>query len=270
MHAQNTRMENSSKYDRIFKENIDAMLPNIAKSMLNFGIVQKYDLPSDIQHTKERKPDFLKKIKDSDGKYFILHIECQTKEDRDMEFRMAEYYIMLRRRYRLPVIQYVLFLGEQAPRMVKLMTADNFNFNYEIVTYIDTNYELLLKSSVPEDKVFSILCNFKHDDPALIIKRIIDELREVSADLAYGKYIRQLSILAQLRELTHLIKIDMKSDPRLVIEKNAFFQIGEERGELRGITQTAIKLREAGIPYETIAKVTDFSVEEIGKLELPK
>jgi hypothetical protein len=101
----------ANKYDKIFRENMEAALPGIIEHLLGLDIVYTEEVPDDIQHTKERKPDLLKKVKDSTGKVFILHIEYQVKNENEMVYRMAEYQIMLLRKYSLPVEQFVLFMG---------------------------------------------------------------------------------------------------------------------------------------------------------------
>jgi hypothetical protein len=47
----------------------------------------------------------------------MLHIEFQVKDEPKMVFRMAEYHIMLLRRYELPVQQYVIYIGAGKPTM---------------------------------------------------------------------------------------------------------------------------------------------------------
>jgi hypothetical protein len=106
-----------NKYDKIFRENMEAALPGIVEHVLGLHIVSSEELPDDIQHTKERRPDLLKKVTDSAGKTYVLHIEYQTKNDMDMAYRMAEYSIMLQWRYRLDVKQHVIFIGKGKPRM---------------------------------------------------------------------------------------------------------------------------------------------------------
>jgi hypothetical protein len=51
----------SSQYDKIFKENIEAVILSIMQNLLEITAVSLEELPDDIQHTKERKPDILKK-----------------------------------------------------------------------------------------------------------------------------------------------------------------------------------------------------------------
>lgn len=49
------------------------------------------DLADDIQFTKERETDLLKKVIDTNGNIFILHVEFQRKNDnKNMVYRMAD------------------------------------------------------------------------------------------------------------------------------------------------------------------------------------
>ena len=68
----------SSQYDKIFKENIEAVITSIMQNVLEITAVSMEELPDDIQHTKERKPDTLKKITDDKGNTFVLQIEFSS------------------------------------------------------------------------------------------------------------------------------------------------------------------------------------------------
>ncbi|MEO8399855.1 MAG: hypothetical protein ABI550_08595 [Ignavibacteriaceae bacterium] len=70
--------QQGNMYDKIFRENMEAALPGIIAHLLNLHIVDSVELPDDIQHTKERKPDLLKKITDKKGKTFVLHVLLKT------------------------------------------------------------------------------------------------------------------------------------------------------------------------------------------------
>lgn len=50
-----------NQYDKAIKENLEITLPLIIKEVLRLEIVESEELPDDIQHTKERKPDLLKR-----------------------------------------------------------------------------------------------------------------------------------------------------------------------------------------------------------------
>ncbi|PRY37560.1 hypothetical protein CLV58_11029 [Spirosoma oryzae] len=63
-----------SQYDKIFKENIEAVIPSLMQNILGITAIESEELPDDIQHTKERKPDVLKKLTDDKGKTYVLQM----------------------------------------------------------------------------------------------------------------------------------------------------------------------------------------------------
>jgi len=104
-----------NQYDKAIKENLEITLPLIIKEVLRLEIVESEELPDDIQHTKERKPDLLKRVTDREGNRFVLQIEFQSKNESEMVYRMCEYQTMLMRKYKLPVRQYVICLHFSTP-----------------------------------------------------------------------------------------------------------------------------------------------------------
>ncbi|GAB3936819.1 hypothetical protein [Larkinella terrae] len=107
----------ANQYDKVFKENIEAAIPSLMKNILGITAISSEELPGDIQHTKERKLDLLKKITDVQGNVFVLQVEFQLLDESEMVYRMTAYHIMLARKYRLPVRQFVLFIGAEIPKM---------------------------------------------------------------------------------------------------------------------------------------------------------
>lgn len=71
----------TNQYDKIFKENIEAVIPSLMKNVLGILAVSMEELPDGVQHTKERKPDVLKKVVDSEGNSFVLQIEFQVADE---------------------------------------------------------------------------------------------------------------------------------------------------------------------------------------------
>src|SRR5882757_7494147 len=117
-----------NQYDKILHENLEAALPGLIRNLLNIHAVNTEELPDDIQHTKERKPDVLKKVTDKNGATFVLHAEFQVKDELEMAFRQAEYYIMLPRQYQLRVQQYVIYIGAGNPTMADHIHSESMNF----------------------------------------------------------------------------------------------------------------------------------------------
>ena len=105
-----------SDYDRIIKENIEAIFLPILGKFLGLSIKSTFEIKDKIQSTIEREPDFLKRIIDQDDKEFILHVEFQTADDLEMVYRMAEYDALLQRKYQIPVKPFVIYLGSSRRR----------------------------------------------------------------------------------------------------------------------------------------------------------
>ena len=139
----------SSQYDKIFKENIEAVISSIMENVLEITAVSMEELPDDIQHTKERKPDTLKKITDDKGNTFVLQIEFQVKDEDEMVYRMGEYYFMLERKYKLPVKQFVIFLGADNPKMPTELERERLKFSYPLVSLSTLDYHIFLNSDKP-------------------------------------------------------------------------------------------------------------------------
>ena len=58
----------------------------------------------------------------------ILHVELQSGNHRDMAMRMAEYYLLLVRKYKVPVRQVVLYLGSRRMNMPNTSITNQCNF----------------------------------------------------------------------------------------------------------------------------------------------
>jgi len=237
-----------NQYDKILRENIEAALPGLIRNLLGIHAVYTEELPDDIQHTKERKPDVLKKVTDTKGNTFVLHIEFQVQDEPKMVFRMAEYYIMLLRQYELPVRQYVIYIGDGNPSMADHIRSEHLNFNYQLIALSAVDYHLLLRSDNPEEKILAILANFGDGDPGQIIEKIVKQVITTSrGDFSKLRHLRQLRILAQLRNLAPEKIAIMDSIAKYITkEKDILYQMGERDGLEKGLEKGIEKGIEKG------------------------
>lgn len=246
------------QYDKILRENVEAVLPGLIKKLLGIHVVHTEEIPDDIQHTKERRPDVLKKVADSNGKTFVLHLEWQVADESDMAYRMAEYYIMLLRCYRLPVKQYVLYLGKGISHMADQLVTEQMRFNYRIIKLSAIDYRLFLRARNPEEKMLSILCQFEDDHHLKIVERIVKEVVATSeSDLAKQRHLHQLRVLSNLRNLAPQIDTVMESVATWFKEENDFLFY---RGKRKGEEKKAIEVVKA------LLLNTDHTIPEIAKL----
>ena len=91
------------------------------------------------------------------GKVFILHIEYQRDNEKNMAFRMAEYSIMLQRKYGLPVTQFVIYIGAGKPNMPMRIRNKYLHFWYNLLTFSEIDYQVFLNSDKIEQKMLATL-----------------------------------------------------------------------------------------------------------------
>ena len=63
-----------NQHDKIIKESIEETMNFLLKIFANIEVVKSEQLPTEIQQTQERKPDFLKIITDVSGLQIIGHL----------------------------------------------------------------------------------------------------------------------------------------------------------------------------------------------------
>ena len=250
----------SSQYDKIFKENIEAVISSIMQNVLEITAVSMEELPDDIQHTKERKPDVLKKVTDTKGDTFVLQIEFQVRDEPKMVYRMAEYFIMLERKYELPVKQFVIFLGSDNPKMPTELDMEMLKFKYPLVSLSTLDYHIFLNSDKPEEIILGILANFKGENPENALKQILVRIKETTkGDFSLNRYFNQLRVLAQLRNLELNLKNAMDSISEYIKEeRDVLYLRGQEREQTKFVTNLLQKLN---LPFEQIADIAGVTVD---------
>lgn len=191
-------------YDKIIKQNIEQLILPLARKVLNLpepaGIVE---IPDDLQYTIEHKPDFLKLITDADGNgLYVLQLEFQTRDEPDMLSRMLFYAAQLYGWYKLPVRQYVFYIGARPARMRRELEQEDLTFRFHVRNVVDVPYGEFLNTDKPEEVVLAILGNWGSDSTIVAIRRILTALRAmVDSHLTLGRFFRQLEVLSKLRDV---------------------------------------------------------------------
>ena len=245
----------ANQYDKVFKENIEAVIPSLMQNVLGIIAISMEELPDDIQHTKERKPDVLKKVTDNEGNTFVLQIEFQVADESEMIYRMGEYHFMLERKYKIPVKQFVIFLGASIPKMPTEIDRERLKFNFPLFSLSEMNYRIFLKSDKPEEIILSILANFEQDAPENALKHIINRIEETTdGDFSLKRYFNQLRILAQLRNLDLKLKNAMESIAKYINEeRDVLYLRGRDKEKEELVKKLLTKSK------HTLAEIADFA-----------
>lgn len=262
-------------YDKILKENIEALIIPLADKLLGLSLGQLEGLPDDLQATLERKPDFLKRVTEGGSNPYILHIEFQVKDEKAMVDRMLLYYAMLHEKYHERVKQYVVFMGRRKPRMATQLRDDMIDFGFTLVDIRQLDYQSLIRTaSKPEEAVLAILSNFKKSEVNTVIPEILRKLKSLTNDeRKLRRYVRQLEILSNLRDLQPTtikyteampITYNLETDVRYQqgIEK------GIEKGAEKGVEKMIVSLLESGLLSDKqVAEVADTSLKNIQRIK---
>ena len=269
-----------SDYDKIIKENIEAIFLPLAEKYLGISIKTTRKLPGKLQSTIEREPDFARIVKTNKDEEFILHIEFQTADEKEMVYRMAEYHGILLRKYKLPIRQFVVFLGNNSPKMRTKLNKEEIMKGFGMINLHALDYKKLLTSQIPEEIILAILSNFDNEAEQ-IIELIIRRLQKVSeSKIVLQKYVRQLSILSRLRNLEEVVTQKSKEMPITYdIKKDFLYQQGRKDGIEKGIEkerlqkekekkEQIIKMLQSGIlSVSQIAEFTNTPEAEVKKIQ---
>ncbi len=252
--------QQGNQYDKILKENIQAVIPSLIKNILGITAVSSTKLPDYVQHTKERKADVLEKITDINGNTFVLQIEFQVADELEMAHRMADYFIMLDRKYKIPIEQFVIYIGEGTPRMSPNLIRKRMTFEYPLISFSELDYEIFLKSNKPEEIILGVLANFKNEETEKALKQIIQRIEETSeGDFTFKKYFNQLRVLAQLRNLDLKLIDVMDSIANFISEeRDILYMIGLNKGKATFVTYL---LQEAKHTIDQISDIAGVSVD---------
>jgi hypothetical protein len=278
----------SKEYDKIFKENFEAIYLRLSEKILKFKPLKVENVKLDLQRTIERQPDFLKKVKHPEtGKTFLLHIEVQTTDNNEMVYRMIEYYGLILRSFKFDIRQMVIYIGEGESKMQNFLEDGPNRFEYELYSIQRSSYHSFLKSESPEELLLAILGNLENDSPTTVLKKIINRAKDVVHEtFSMEKFVVQLEAFAKFRNYIEPFKlVYQKMFPFEIKPQDTFLykmgqesgikdgeKRGERRGEKRGKKNKQDEmilafLKIGKLPIEDIAKAAGVSVAYVNRLK---
>jgi len=235
-------------FDKILKEHAEELfLPLIAKR-LGIKIISSKSLPEKLQTTIEREVDFLRLITTSEGEEMIIHLEFQTRGDRDMVYRFGEYHGIELRKHKIKIKHFVIYLGKNNPRMKTQLSEEEVFRGFELINIHKINTHEFLSSQVPAEIMLAILADFGSERSEAIIRLIIQKLKKTSkSESELRKFITQLKVLSRLRNLVNkTAKIVSTMPISYDITKDAFFIKGKDIGKEEGREEGRQEGREEG------------------------
>ena len=269
-----------NKNDIILKDITKEAIREVFKYIIKIDVNDFEFLDIEFQKIEERKADILVKSNDK-----IIHIEFQTKSDKNMIFRMLRYYSEIKFLYpNMEVYQYVIYIGKYQTSMKYILNEHNINFNYELIDMKKIDCNEFLESENPEAVVVSILCDFQDKNEREVIRKIIERLLKITKN--ENEFRKCFSILEELsvnRNLQQILKEEEMALQYLTWEDLPSYQVGIEKGIEAGIQkgieagiqkgiqkakeETIQKMIQIGMNDEMILKIVDINEIQLKQLK---
>lgn len=226
-------------YDKIFKENAESIFLPLIEQSMGIKISSYKILKEKLQTTIEREMDFFYEIHSDKNDRFLLHLEFQTKNDKDMIYRMAEYHGIAFRKRKLPIKHFVINLGTEYFNQKNYLDKNELFEGFDIINIFSLNTEQLLNSQIPEVVLLAVLSNYPKEQSERILRLLIERLKQIAkSEHDFSKYLNQLLILSRLRKVEDLtIKINNDMPITIEVEKDFLYKQGIEKGIEKGIEQ---------------------------------
>jgi hypothetical protein len=211
----------------------------LLQEVLGLELPKLVDLKDKFQTTLEREMDNLKLVKHEDPlDNYGLHWEFQT-NDADLCSRNLLYFALFLDRHKLPLKQFVIYLGDDPPKKIlnNEYDFDNLKYNFEVIIFKQLPKDLFLQAKPPEVVILAILADFGKDQPEKVVRQILQNLQKIVGKVPrLKKYQQQLQVLSRLRKLSGITKIEIEAMPfHYEIETDALYLEGIEKGIEKGI-----------------------------------
>jgi predicted transposase YdaD len=155
-----------------------------------------------------RRVDLLGELPDGN----LVHIELQSRNEKDFPLRMAEYLFGIRRKYGKMPRQVALCVGEAPLRMRDRIEGPGISGRFQLVDIRDLDGEGLLASGCIGDNVLAVLTRLGEQPKA--VRRILERVAAGSPE-ERDQALAELLILAKLRRLSREVIRETRKMPIL-------------------------------------------------------
>jgi hypothetical protein len=248
-------------YDAVLKQ----LLPKAEKliDLLVGGGALEEPLAAEFASVQSRMPDFTGRL--VDGR--ILHVELQASNHPEMHWGMLEYYALLRRRYQLPIVQRVLYVGLHRPAMaVRIEESPALQFEYSLIDVRQFSATDLIAGS-EADRLLALLGNGGSNREN--IRQVLGSLAGLD-EKSRQDALEQVLILSDLRKARGLVKeeflhmpIDIEPEEGSALwEMQRGFNLGLAQGE-RNMLLLQLERRFGALPESVVSRLHAADVEQL-------
>jgi predicted transposase YdaD len=234
-------MKQRVNFDSTIKDLIQRDRPSLL-TQLSGGIAIRAFLNVELPKVQDRKLDLVLLLEDGS----ILHIEIQSTHDSEIAYRMLDYYSLLKRRYKRPTRQVLLYVGEGKLHMPDRIAEDGNLVRWTVLDIREIDASVLLETANPGDIALAILAGGGDSRIPEILKcasRLKGPARE--------RLLTQIVLLAVLRgtagrvqsEMKHMsVIIDIRKHPFLMKIQMDALKEGKAEGKTEGKSEALTEM----------------------------
>jgi hypothetical protein len=204
----------ANNYDRIFKENIEALLLPLLKKVLGLNPPKLQPIDAKLQVTQEAEMDNIRRVVHDDPALdYGLQIEFHI-SDEDLRKRNLLHHALFHSITGLPLRQIVIYGGKSDPRHIiqNHLLTQGLELRFEVLVLKQIPKELFIHSNVPEEVVLAILCDFEGEQPEQVVRQILQHLHKICRNSnRIKKYQKQLLTLSHLRKMEIIVKNEVEA-----------------------------------------------------------
>ena len=203
-----------SNYDLVVKELFERDHPSLLDELAG-GVAVRQILNSEFAVALARRADLVFLLEDES----ILHLEFQSRNDKDMPYRAGIYCLLLAQKYRRRVRQAVIYLGQPKMKMDNFLDLGQTKVAYSLIDIRELDARALMASGNPGDLALATLASGGPEQVVEIWKRAA-RLKGNERQRAFFR----IGLLSGLRRLDERLIMELKdmgttTDPFF---KNAF------------------------------------------------
>ena len=253
--------------DLISKQLLQRLLIGFGNRLFDLNIVEAELLSNEQPRIEGRRADLVARVKEEDGESYILHVEIQNDNQRDMPLRMLRYYSDIALAHTgEKIVQYLLYIGKAPLAMSDRVRGHNWRYRYKILDMRYQDSEYFLNSDNPDALVFAILCDPKGLEPNALVAHVIKELRRLHGSKLDNlrDSLKMLDVLAANRDLQDVVKENTKMF--IDVEKLGIYQLVKEQSEAKGLEQGLERGLEQGHQEIILKFLAKFSPEQVADI----
>ncbi len=224
-------MEDRYGMSQLYDITLKKIIKNIPKRFLKLLTVFEEGkfLDTKFPVVQSREPDLVIELPDTS----IFHMELQATNEKDMEWRMHDYYSLIYQVRRVPIHQLLLYVGEAPLTMNNGIYHNTLTYSYKIKDIREIDCIELLSSNNPDDALLSILCRM--ENPIATLKAIRERFMVLPEKLQKD-YVIALRNLSRLRGISPLVaqEVERKMPVIIDISKDEVYLTGRQEGRKEG------------------------------------